>query len=500
MDEIRVLTVSNEDWNEKYRIPEYVSLSMLTDEVMKEESDYDAVFVSRVPSVEETEYLKRVVRAYTLFIIDSTELSFTVKELFRMRKGLFFPELGVQGFFDHEIRNFHQMNRGEKINPQNFIVSTGFSGNVTWKGYSEVELDGDFGDQYHQIAYWKNTIPISKGQSLDMFLEFTKSDDVMLILSVTQYRAGQVAQFEQRWDFDKERLKEVFCIDNLNANGNLFISLKAKGKGKISIKGLHSRSSRRGYGFFIPGGEIYKTSSGEEVFCYFEPGDMKPPLNVYFAGYKKREGFEGYNLMRKLGCPFLLLSESRLEGGCFYMGDKEYEDLVKKIIRKYMDELEFEGNDVILSGMSMGTTGALYYSPDIRPKAIIIGKPLASIGDVATAELYYRPGGFPTSLDALYHIAGDTDEEAVKRLNDKLWDKFSAADYSDTVFVISYMIEDDYDRYAHDRLIEHLNSAGAKVYSRGLHGRHKDNTSGIVYWFAERYKQIIRDEFTRTVV
>ena len=97
---------------------------------------------------EEMEYLKRVVRAYTLFIIDSTELSFTVKELFRMRKGLFFPELGVQGFFDHEIRNFHQMNRGEKINPQNFIVSTGFSGNVTWKGYSEVELDGDFGDQY----------------------------------------------------------------------------------------------------------------------------------------------------------------------------------------------------------------------------------------------------------------------------------------------------------------------------------------------------------------
>ena len=51
MDEIRVLTVSNEDWNEKYRIPEYVSLSMLTDEVMKEESDYDAVFVSAAISV-----------------------------------------------------------------------------------------------------------------------------------------------------------------------------------------------------------------------------------------------------------------------------------------------------------------------------------------------------------------------------------------------------------------------------------------------------------------
>ena len=500
MDEISVLVLSNEDWNEIYNIPDFVRLTVLMPGGDRDDAEYDAVFIDRVPDVDEADYLKKTAKAYTLFILDSTELSFTVKELFRMRKGLFFPKPGIQGFFDHEIRNFHQMNHGEKVNPQNFIVSPEFSGKVTWKGYSGVELEGDFGEQYRQIAYWKNTIPVGEGQGLDMFLEFTKEDDVLLILSVTQYKAGQVAQFEQRWDFDKERLKEVFVIDNLHTNGNLFISLKAKGTGKVAVKGLHTRNSRRGYGFFIPGGEIYKTSSGEEVFCYFEPGDMKPPLNIYFAGYKKREGFEGYNLMKKLGSPFLLLSESRLEGGCFYMGDEEYENMIKRIIAKYMDELGFDGDNVIMSGMSMGTTGALYYSPDVMPKAVIIGKPLASIGDVAAAELHYRPGGFPTSLDALYHIAGGTDAEAVERLNNKLWDRFSEGDYSNTVFVISYMIEDDYDRYAHDRLIEHLNSAGAKVFSRGLHGRHKDNTSGIVYWFAERYKQIIRDEFKRDVV
>ena len=135
------------------------------------------------------------------------------------------------------------------------------------------------------------------------------------------------------------------------------------------------------------------------------------------------------------------------------MGDEEFEKLLSDIIHKYMDELGFDGNSVILSGLSMGTTGALYYSPDISPGAVIIGKPLASIGDVARAELYGRPGGFPTSLDVLYHITGDTDEDAINRLNSKLWDKFEKADFADTLFVISYMIEDDYDIMAHDRLI-----------------------------------------------
>ena len=498
MDEINALVISKEDWSKKYNVPDYVFLHMNPSmEEMKDTQLYDVAFMDRVPSYKEAEVLNKVIKAYSLFIIDSIEFTYTVKSLFVSRKGCFIPEFGIQSFWDNEVRNFYPQPYGEKYKPGNLIVSPEFKGSVAWKGYSGVELEGDFGDQYHQIVYWKNSIPIEQGQCLDMFLEFSKSEDVSLILSVSQYKAGSIAVLQQHWDFDKERLKEVFCIDNQLSAGSLFVTLKAKGKGKLSIVGLHDRFSRRGYGFFIPGGEIYKTSRGEEIFCYFEPGDMKPPLNIYFSGYKTREGFEGYNLMKKMGCPFLLIAEGRLEGGCFYMGDEEYESLLVSIIKKYLAELSFDGKDVIMAGLSMGTTGAMYYSPDILPRAVIVGKPLASIGDVAAAELHYRPGGFPTSLDVLYHIIGDTDEKAVQQLNDKLWNKFSESDFADTIFAISYMIEDDYDIYAHDRLIEHLNSAGARVYSKGLHGRHNDNTGGIVYWFKERYKQILREEYKR---
>ena len=77
--------------------------------------------------------------------------------------------------------------------------------------------------------------------------------------------------------------------------------------------------------------------------------------------------------MRGMGCPFLLVAEARLEGGCFYMGSREFEDMLAEAIRSPMEELGFTPDQVILSGLSMGTFGALYYGCDIRPHALILG-------------------------------------------------------------------------------------------------------------------------------
>lgn len=239
------------------------------------------------------------------------------------------------------------------------------------------------------------------------------------------------------------------------------------------------------------------TSEREEIFCYFDPGDRKPPLNVYFSGYKTLEGFEGYNMMRGMGCPFLLVAEARLEGGCFYMGSEEYESMLAAAIRRYMGELGFTPAQVILSGLSMGTFGALYYGCDIMPHAMILGKPLASIGNVAANERLLRPGGFPTSLDVLHYLCGSTDKAAVERLNGRFWNKFDGTDWSRSKFVVSYMLEDDYDMDAYAMLLSHLQSEGVQVYGKGLHGRHNDNTGGIVNWFSGQFERLLREDFGR---
>ena len=46
-------------------------------------------------------------------------------------------------------------------------------------------------------------------------------------------------------------------------------------------------------------------------------------------------------------------------------------------------------------------------------------------------------------------------------------------------------------------LISHIQSEGAQVYGKGLHGRHNDNTGGIVNWFLDQYATILAEDFGR---
>ena len=332
---------------------------------------------------------------------------------------------------------------------------------------------------------------------MDFWLEYDKDPAVEIRLVLTLFASGSVCDVLEQWELGERDLEQVVQVACDRGDGTFFVSLRARGKGRLWLTALHKRFSRGSHGYFLPGGERYVTAGREEAFCYFEPGDLKPPLNVYFSGYKTLQGFEGYYMMRGLGCPFLLLAEPRLEGGGFYMGSAAYEQLFTEAIRKHMEELGFTPDQVILSGLSMGTFGAIYYGCDIRPHAMIVGKPLTSIGSVASNEKHLRPGGFPTSLDVLHMQCGGLGKEDVRRLNEKFWKKFQATDWGNSKFAVAYMIEDDYDMEAYDTLLSHLQSGGVQAYGKGLHGRHNDNTQGIISWFLGQYNKILREDFGR---
>ena len=503
-EKIRILQLGSEDWRLKYQLPDNVDFSFeekLNDEQLNKElkKPYDLVFLDKRISKKELSYLQKATKAYTLFVTDHVNVNGETKQLFDLKKGQRIAESEIQEFLLYEVRNYFPEPYGEKFQFSNLAIAQDFSGSIRWDGNYSVVLQGEFGEELTQIAFWRNNIPVFQGQAIELWLEYKKDPGVEIALSVTQFVSGSLSEIQQTWDFSEKELDDIVLLDNQMAQGVIFVSLQAKGEGTLEIIALHDRYSRRGHGCFLPGGERYVTQNREEVFAYFEPGDRKPPLNVYFSGYKTKEGFEGYRAMRNLGCPFLLISEARLEGGGFYMGSEEYEKLIKDVLRKYMDELGFSGDQVILSGLSMGTYGALYYGCDIMPHAMILGKPLASIGDVAANEKLFRPGVFPTSLDVLHMLYGDTDHVAVKALNDRFWDKFDGADWSRSKFIVAYMIEDDYDATAYKTLISHLWSGGVQLYGKGIHGRHNDDTGAIVSWFFSQYRKVLHEDFPRKV-
>jgi len=494
---IQILQLGNEDWNEIYTLPEGVTLDYAEEFTEPPEKAYDLFFLDRNLLEEEIRQVYRSAKAYTLFVTSKVDVRGRMEWLCRSRRAQHLPRADIQRFLTEESRYFFPKPYGEKFALRDVAVAHGFSGKVKWNGNQNILLEGDFGEKFRQAAYWRYNNPLPEGEAADFWLEYDKDPSVEIVLEVTIFATGTASVVLERLELSEKDLEQVVRLESSKGNGTLFFSVKAKGRGRLWLTGLHKRLSRGKHGYFLPGGERYVTSSREEAFCYFDPGDLKPPLNVYFSGYKTLEGFEGYFMVKALGCPFLLIAEPRLEGGSFYMGSDEYEQIYVDMIRKHMKELGFTPDQVILSGLSMGTFGALYYGCDIRPHAMIVGKPLASIGNVAANEKHLRPGGFPTSLDILRFQCGGSGEECVQRLNEKFWNKFEKTDWGSSKFVAAYMIEDDYDADAYLSMLSHLQSDGVQAYGKGIHGRHNDDTTGIINWFLNQYKKILREDFGR---
>ena len=252
-----------------------------------------------------------------------------------------------------------------------------------------------------------------------------------------------------------------------------------------------------GLGQFILGGQRYADEKRQEIIHYFNPGDMKPPLNVYFSGFRGAEGFEGFYMMKSLKSPFLLIGDPRLEGGSFYIGTDSLEEKVEEVIQDALNYLEFDSSQLILSGLSMGTFGALYFASTFEPYGVVVGKPFVNIGNSAMGLKLKRPFEFETSADVLKNATNDTTDEAAYALNQRFWDKFRKSLFDKTKFAIAYMHQDDYDGTAYAELVEDLSDKQTQIFGKGYEGRHNDDSSSINKWFLKQYVQFLKEGFGR---
>ena len=383
-----------------------------------------------------------------------------------------------------------------KLSLESMRIAASIRQDVRYEGHDRIRITERFGPEYVPVLSYAMNIRIGHAQKpYEIWIEVSCDKTVSYQLRLSKWQEGAADIFLGEQILEGPLTGPVPLVKDFN--GFLSVELWAKGEGRLCVGELHYREIQETEGTFLPGDVRHADSAGEEFFSYLNRMDGKPPLNVYFSGYRSLEGFEGYHMMRSMGAPFLLLADPRLEGGSFYLGSEEYEQKLEETIRDAMKQLDFSGQQVIMSGISMGTLGAAYYSAAILPHTVILGKPLMNAGSVAANEKLLRPGGFATSLDVLLHLEGATDEAAVQRLNHRMWDRFDRADFSGTSFAVSYMQQDDYDPFAYENLLEHLKGKTVQIYGKGMSGRHNDNTDGIVQWFKRQYRKILQEDFGR---
>ncbi|ANZ32366.1 accessory Sec system protein Asp2 [Staphylococcus carnosus] len=386
---------------------------------------------------------------------------------------------------------------GDKVSTIDALVNPAFTGTMQYNGNVNVELEGDYGEVFTPLIHWKTILTANKNKANDIWPEFEIEGDVELQYTFRVGDNSAVDRILETHTFTQDDLTEPITIQKQPINCYIAVSIKAKGSGKVKIGPVHKRWSRLDFGDFILGGHRFTDAHRNEFIYYFNPGDLKPPLNVYFSGYRPAEGFEAFFMMKKMGAPFLLFGDPRLEGGAFYAGSEEYETAITQTIKDTLAELNFSDRDLIMSGLSMGSFGALYYSGKLKPKAIIVGKLLVNMGTIAANMRLVRPNDFGTMLDILLKNEHSNEEIAIQHLNDKFWKYMKNNDLTDTTFAISYMEHDDYDPRAHDDLVNYFGKQKVKIISRGIPGRHNDDTPTIANWFTNFYNIMLRNEFGR---
>lgn len=119
-------------------------------------------------------------------------------------------------------------------------------------------------------------------------------------MRVQFFQSGSLGSLEKELVYSEVDLERPVLIDETSPYYLSFL-LEARGQGQLIIGALHKRFSHGPFGEISLGSQVLRDSKRQEIFAYFHPGDLKPPLNIYFSDYRPAEGFEGFSMMKNMG-------------------------------------------------------------------------------------------------------------------------------------------------------------------------------------------------------
>lgn len=510
--ELKVLQIGGTNWLDLYSIPKenewtYVpfdsAISYLSKIYQSDKGRMSQIDLILLPEDclewdEDYNLISQVVDAYRIVYNQNADYHDSFNQLFYSKRAISMDLSNPQELIPKLNNLFFAGQYGEKYSVNSGVIASSFKGSIQYNGKHYIHLQGDFGEKFQQIFQWKRTPNVASKEAIELWPEFEKDEAVSLRYVIHMYHAQMANKRINTYYIEGNDLEKPLIIQAPDdADVSLSLSLEAKGEGKLTISSMHSRYSR--YGLFqnLLGGHRVVNSKRQEFFYLSHPGDLKPPLNVYFSGFRTQEGFEGYYMMRSLGAPFLLITDPRFDGGGFYIGDAEYEAQITKVIIDTLASFGFKNDQLILSGMSMGTFGATYYGADLNPNAIILGKPVFHLEDVADQLRVHRPDDFSTSLDLVNYYKHDLMVENGQQLNNFVRNKIKSGNYEGTTIAVAHMLNEDYDRHAFQSLQNLLQDSEAIVIGKGFEGRHNDGATPVRNWFISQYRRILREQFNR---
>lgn len=389
-------------------------------------------------------------------------------------------------------KNFYFGQTGIRVSPSDLLINRRQFPNFEYPDGYHLKIDVD-APEWQTVGTYKVTPYYDPDKQLTLWLECTRDEKISVQLVIYNLDGS-----EQRFEIPLATGSQEMVVPMGVTNYERFIgvSIQVRGRGPLEIGTFHYRWTRNGYGNYIVGGKkIVNPSNNEEIAYYICPGDLKPPLFIYFSGARSKEGFEAYPLFKHTGKPFILFTDPRLQMGQFYTGHF-FQQKIKEIIQQTVSRFGFTMQDVVTTGLSMGSYPALKLGAELGVHAVICGKLLTNLGYLAERAPRERPYGFDTGLDIASRNASSMSSTALKKLDQQFWQQFDQTDLSNTKLFVVYMKDDDYDNRAITRLKKSPSViAGRQFVYRGLDGRHNDNTAASSGIFVNWINTMIQHDF-----
>lgn len=194
--------------------------------------------------------------------------------------------------------------QGYKLQISDLQFSRWYQGPIDYQGFDHVTVTGDFGSAFRPLAIYRWGALVDPNRTIKMWPEFAKDPSVELRYVVSEVVQTQPDTVTRRRVFTGAALEHELALVGAPTYSLLNVTVEVRGTGKLQLGPVHCRWSRFELGEFFPGGErlVDPTDRGDLLF-YFNPGDLRPPLNIYFSGFRPAEGFEAFYMMRSMRAP-----------------------------------------------------------------------------------------------------------------------------------------------------------------------------------------------------
>lgn len=503
---MRVLQLGSIDWSKKYELTknlewhfnDFPPIEKVDEKDPKKKKieikNYDVILITGPTNLTKKNWadLKGLVPPYQVLYLPK------VLEIADNEESYFLKSIAAQEITENPQYLINKLEEryfvgqtGMRVAAVNFKLNDRQVHSFEYLGHGELKLNLDTNNEWINLGVYKTGIYIDPGKRINFWLTM-KNNNFQVRMRIFIQNPGSDGDVKDQVviDLTKFQKDEYFSqLEVLEYYRNATISLEVKGSGKLTIGTLHARWGRDG----VSGGKrIVDPATREDIAYYFNPGDLKPPLNVYFSGAREREGFEGYFLMKRLNAPMLLFTDMRLAVGGFYDDAEGYfGKKIIEVIKQTLKKLGFDSSQLVMTGISMGTYPAIKYGVKLKPYAINVAKPLLNLGYIARRAALDRPGGFDTIFDVDGVINRSLSFEKLKELDQKTMNELGQSDLSKTRLFVAYMKNDDYDDHAVAELKKSPAVRNAIQFSiKGFDGRHNDDPA-VNYWFIYRLYEIM---------